>query len=154
MTDVLLEVLKLRKEIAELKVIVTEIAGSKSVLPSQDKAISLEEKITAFLHEIKIPAKLLGYSYLREAIKEVYEDPDLIGAFTTALYPNIAKKLESTPSRVERAIRHAIETAWKKNMQHSFYSMNFNSKPTNSDFIALIADELLLVDKYEKSVQV
>jgi len=82
----------------------------------------------------------------------VYEDPDLIGAFTTVLYPKIAKKFETTPSRVERAIRHAIEVSWNKNKLHSFYSANFNLRPTNSEFIAIIADEFSMKDKYKSEV--
>ncbi|MBT2735172.1 sporulation initiation factor Spo0A C-terminal domain-containing protein [Bacillus sp. ISL-7] len=152
MSEILLEVLKLRKEVAELKSIVQEIAGSRNKLSYQDNEIGIEGKITAFLHDIKLPTKLLGYSYLKVAIKEVYEDPDLIGTFSTVLYPNIANKFKTTPSRVERAIRHGIEASYKKNLLHPFYSANFNSRPTNADFIAIIADEFLMKEKYKSEV--
>lgn len=150
MNEIHIEILKLRKEVAELKSIVQEIAGSRT--KSNQNEIGIEGKIAAFLHDIKLPTKLLGYSYLKEAIQQVYEDPDLIGAFTTVLYPKIATKFQTTPSRVERAIRHSIETSYKNNKLHPFYTANFNFKPTNSDFIAMIADEFVMQEKMKLEV--
>jgi two-component system response regulator (stage 0 sporulation protein A) len=110
----------------------------------------LEAKITKIIHEIGIPAHIKGYLYLREAIFMVIEDMDFLGAITKELYPNIAVKFNTTPSRVERAIRHAIEVAWTRgkidtiNKLFGYTVSNNKGKPTNSEFIALIADKLRL----------
>ena len=137
------EVMLLRKEVAELKAMV--LSGSVAVPVKEDE--HLESKITNFLHDIKISARLLGYNYIREAVKLVYQDFDLIGAFSKELYPIIAKKFNTTPTRVARCIRTAMEASWQKNMKHPFYSTNFNEKPTNTEFIALIADKFALEEK-------
>lgn len=111
---------------------------------------NLETKITKIIHEIGIPAHIKGYLYLREAITMVIEDMDFLGAITKELYPYIAVKFNTTPSRVERAIRHAIEVAWSRGRVDTInqlfgYTVNTNKgKPTNSEFIALIADKLRL----------
>ncbi|MST99907.1 sporulation transcription factor Spo0A [Tissierella pigra] len=111
---------------------------------------NLEAKITKIIHEIGIPAHIKGYLYLREAIFMVIEDMDFLGAITKELYPNIAIKFNTTPSRVERAIRHAIEVAWTRgkidtiNRLFGYTVSNNKGKPTNSEFIALIADKLRL----------
>lgn len=111
---------------------------------------SLEARITNVIHEIGVPAHIKGYSYLREAIAMVIEDMELLGAVTKELYPNIAKKYNTTPSRVERAIRHAIEVAWTRGKIDTIdkifgYTVNNNKgKPTNSEFIAMVADKLRL----------
>ncbi|MEH7157504.1 sporulation initiation factor Spo0A C-terminal domain-containing protein [Neobacillus drentensis] len=152
MSDILMEVQKLRKEVSELKSMMQEIAGPSVKLPFQNDT-GIEGIIAAFLHDIKLPTRLLGYSYLKEAIQEVYENQDLIGAFTTVLYPNIAKKFKTEPNRVERAIRHAIEVSYKKNQQHPFFTVNFNYRPTNADFIAMIADQLWMDEKYKSEVK-
>ena len=113
-------------------------------------APALEGQVTAIIHEIGVPAHIKGYQYLREAIIIAVNDMDVINAVTKVLYPEVAKRFATTPSRVERAIRHAIEVAWDRGdletLQHYFgYTVNSaKGKPTNSEFIALIADRLQL----------
>lgn len=112
--------------------------------------INLESRITNIIHEIGVPAHIKGYLYLREGISMVVEDMDFLGAITKELYPSIAEKFNTTPSRVERAIRHAIEVAWTRgkvdtiNQMFGYTVSNNKGKPTNSEFIALIADKLRL----------
>ena len=107
-------------------------------------------RITEILHNLGVPAHIKGYQYLREAILVTVNDPDLINSITKTLYPQVAKTFQTTPSRVERAIRHAIEVAWDRGdldtLQRFFgYTVsNTKGKPTNSEFIALIADKLQL----------
>lgn len=114
---------------------------------------SLELRVTAIIHEIGVPAHIKGYQYLREAIRLTVEDMEVINAVTKVLYPTVAKKFATTPSRVERAIRHAIEVAWDRGdletLQKYFgYTVsNAKGKPTNSEFIAMIADRLQLQRK-------
>ena len=111
---------------------------------------SLEAVVTDIIHEIGVPAHIKGYQYLREAICITVNDMDAINAVTKVLYPAVAKKFGTTPSRVERAIRHAIEVAWDRGdletLQKFFgYTVsNIKGKPTNSEFIAMIADSLTL----------
>ncbi|MBE6947403.1 MAG: sporulation transcription factor Spo0A [Ruminococcaceae bacterium] len=111
---------------------------------------SIETMVTGIIHEIGVPAHIKGYQYLREAIIIAVEDMDVINAITKVLYPQVAKAFGTTPSRVERAIRHAIEVAWDRGdldtLQKFFgYTVsNTKGKPTNSEFIALIADKLQL----------
>ena len=118
-----------------------------------DNQESLELRVTAIIHEIGVPAHIKGYQYLREAIRLAVEDMDVINAVTKVLYPTVAKKFATTPSRVERAIRHAIEVAWDRGdletLQKYFgYTVsNAKGKPTNSEFIAMIADRLQLQRK-------
>lgn len=107
---------------------------------------SLEAMVTDIIHEIGVPAHIKGYQYLREAILITINDMDAINAVTKVLYPAVARKFSTTPSRVERAIRHAIEVAWDRGdietLQKFFgYTVsNIKGKPTNSEFIAMIAD--------------
>ena len=114
---------------------------------------SLEARVTEIIHEIGVPAHIKGYQYLREAIILTINDMDVINAVTKILYPTVAKKFTTTPSRVERAIRHAIEVAWDRGdietLQKFFgYTVsNIKGKPTNSEFIAMIADRLSLQQK-------
>ena len=114
---------------------------------------SLESTVTAIIHEIGVPAHIKGYQYLREAIMIAVEDMDVINAVTKVLYPEVAKRFGTTASRVERAIRHAIEVAWDRGdletLQKYFgYTVsNAKGKPTNSEFIAMIADRLQLQRK-------
>ncbi|MBQ3192473.1 MAG: sporulation transcription factor Spo0A [Oscillospiraceae bacterium] len=111
---------------------------------------SIESLVTSIIHEIGVPAHIKGYQYLREAIIIAVNDMDVINAITKVLYPQVAKTFQTTPSRVERAIRHAIEVAWDRGdldtLQRFFgYTVsNTKGKPTNSEFIALIADKLQL----------
>ena len=122
-------------------------------LNAPEKEIDLNEEITSILHEIGVPAHIKGYLYLREAITMVYNDINVLGAITKVLYPIIAKKFNTTSSRVERAIRHSIEVAWGRGNVDTIasifsYTVSYNkSKPTNSEFIAMIADKLRLEHK-------
>lgn len=116
----------------------------------ENKAQNLEANITKVIHEIGVPAHIKGYMYLREAITMVYNDIELLGSITKTLYPEIGKKYKTTASRVERAIRHAIEVAWSRGNIDSIsalfgYTINISkAKPTNSEFIAMVADRLRL----------
>lgn len=110
----------------------------------------LEQDVTNMIHEIGVPAHIKGYQYLREAIMMSVEDPVMISSITKILYPTIAKRFQTTPSRVERAIRHAIEVAWSRGRMETLDSLfgytidTGKGKPTNSEFIALIADKIRL----------
>lgn len=112
--------------------------------------LELESEITSLLHEIGIPAHIKGYMYLRTAILETYLNVDFLGQITKVLYPEIARKYETTASRVERAIRHAIEVAWNRGNIDAIddifgYTISASkAKPTNSEFIAMISDKLRL----------
>jgi len=120
---------------------------------SPSPAYDLETKVTNILHEIGVPANIRGYHYMREAIIMSVNDMDVLNYITKELYPSIAKKCNTTPSRVERAIRHAIEVAWNRgkvdaiNALFGYTVNNHKGKPTNSEFIALIADKLRLEQK-------
>ncbi len=111
---------------------------------------SLKNMVTDIIHEIGVPAHIKGYQYLREAILIAVDDMDVINAVTKVLYPEVARRFSTSPSRVERAIRHAIEVAWDRGdletLQKFFgYTVsNTKGKPTNSEFIAMIADRLVL----------
>lgn len=111
---------------------------------------NLENDVTDMIHEVGVPAHIKGYQYLRDAIIMVIEEPEMLNSITKILYPTIAKRNQTTPSRVERAIRHAIEVAWSRgNMEiiNSLFSYTVSTgkgKPTNSEFIALIADKIRL----------
>ena len=117
------------------------------------KEFDLESEITNILHEMGVPAHIKGYLYLRESINMVYNDIELLGSITKVLYPDVAKKYKTTASRVERAIRHAIEVAWNRGNIEAIskifgYTVSVSkSKPTNSEFIAMIADKLRLEHK-------
>ena len=111
---------------------------------------NLESVITEIIHEIGVPAHIKGYQYLREAIMMSVNDIEMLNSITKILYPTIAKKYQTTPSRVERAIRHAIEVAWSRGKMDTIDELfgytinNGKGKPTNSEFIALIADRIRL----------
>ena len=115
-----------------------------------DDDVELKNLVTSVIHEIGVPAHIKGYQYLREAIMITVADMEVINAVTKVLYPAVAKRFGTTPSRVERAIRHAIEVAWDRGdletLQKYFgYTVsNAKGKPTNSEFIAMIADRLTL----------
>lgn len=111
---------------------------------------SLEMRVTEIIHQIGVPAHIKGYQYLRDAILMAIEDEDIINAVTKRLYPAVAKKHATTSSRVERAIRHAIEVAWDRgdvDTLNAYFGYTVNTgrgKPTNSEFIAMIADKFRL----------
>lgn len=123
------------------------LQGRREVTNSR---LDLEGEISMIIHEIGVPAHIKGYKYLREAIAMAVIDMDVISAVTKVLYPEVAQTFSTTPSRVERAIRHAIEVAWERGdldiLQKYFgYTVsNSKGKPTNSEFIAMIADRLRL----------
>ena len=110
----------------------------------------MEAQVTKIIHQIGVPAHIKGYQYLRTAILMTIEDNEIINSVTKVLYPSVAKKYETTTSRVERAIRHAIEVAWDRgdidtlNSYFGYTIQNNRGKPTNSEFIAMIADNLRL----------
>ena len=127
--------------------------GQQPELPVGQSAVSvndLEVMITEILHQIGVPAHIKGYHYLREAILRTVKSPELINSVTKLLYPSVAKAYQTTASRVERAIRHAIEVAWDRgdldvlNAYFGYTIQNSRGKPTNSEFIAMIADKLSL----------
>ena len=124
----------------------------------EEHGSSLKNQVTAIIHEIGVPAHIKGYQYLREAILIAVDDSEVINAVTKVLYPAVAKRFATTPSRVERAIRHAIEVAWDRGdletLQKYFgYTVsNSKGKPTNSEFIAMISDRLILERKNGKGM--
>ena len=132
--------------------------GNKQAAQRKVAPTNIETLVTGIIHEIGVPAHIKGYQYLREAIILAVEDMDVINAITKVLYPQVAKTFQTTPSRVERAIRHAIEVAWDRGdldtLQRFFgYTVsNTKGKPTNSEFIALIADKLQLQLKGTQAV--
>jgi len=117
------------------------------------KKVKIENEITEILHEVGIPAHIKGYMYLRTAILTTYYNIDILGQVTKVLYPDIARMYNTTSSRVERAIRHAIEVAWNRGNTDAIddifgYTVSaVKAKPTNSEFIAMIADKLRLAHK-------
>ncbi len=124
------------------------VETAESTEPGIKDDVSLEKEITSLMHEIGIPANIKGYAYVRRGIEMVCENPNLINAVTKELYPRVAKEFATTPSRAERAIRHAIEVAWDRGNvevlgKYFGYTISgLKGKPTNSEFIAMIADSL------------
>ena len=124
-----------------------DFAGTSS---TESEAPDLEAQVTRIIHQIGVPAHIKGYQYLRTAILLTVKDSDIINSVTKILYPSVAKKYQTTTSRVERAIRHAIEVAWDRgdvdtlNSYFGYTIQNNRGKPTNSEFIAMIADNLRL----------
>lgn len=154
--QILTDLMKTNKE---LQIMITVPASDRNsdtpmtVLPEkkEEKAEhNLEKDVTGMIHEIGVPAHIKGYQYLREAIMMSVEDMEMLNSITKILYPTIARKYQTTPSRVERAIRHAIEVAWNRGRMETLdalfgYTINTGKgKPTNSEFIALIADKIRL----------
>lgn len=129
------------------------IPSSVASVTNAGSRVNLGAEVTSMMHQIGIPAHVKGYQYIRDAILMVVEDVSLLGAVTKELYPAIAKKYDTAPSRVERGIRHAIELAWERGHTDTLkrifgYSMNIErQKPTNSEFVALLADKLRVMTK-------
>ncbi|MCD7950868.1 MAG: sporulation transcription factor Spo0A [Erysipelotrichaceae bacterium] len=121
------------------------------------KRVKIENEITEILHEVGIPAHIKGYMYLRSAILTTFYDTEILGQITKVLYPDIARAYNTTSSRVERAIRHAIEVAWNRGNTEAInaifgYTVSaIKAKPTNSEFIAMIADKLRLEHKTDNA---
>ncbi len=118
-----------------------------------NKTLPLEVRVTQMIHDVGVPAHIKGYQYIREAIILAVNDEDIINSITKTLYPTLSEKFNTTSSRVERAIRHAIEVAWNRGqieMHEKIFGYTVNSnkgKPTNSEFIAMIADRIRLSEK-------
>ena len=121
-----------------------------AAMHQEEKTPDIETQVTQIIHQIGVPAHIKGYQYLRTAILLTVKDSDIINSVTKVLYPSVAKKYSTTTSRVERAIRHAIEVAWDRgdvdtlNSYFGYTIQNNRGKPTNSEFIAMIADNLRL----------
>ncbi|MDU6878467.1 sporulation transcription factor Spo0A [Clostridium tepidum] len=134
-------------------VVMPETCSAEKISLVKNKPADLEQEITDIIHEIGVPAHIKGYMYLREAITMVVNDMELLSAVTKELYPSIAKKYNTTASRVERAIRHAIEVAWSRGQVETINNIfgytinNGKGKPTNSEFIAMVADKLRLKNR-------
>ncbi len=134
-------------------------AARSQVFNAGNQPKSLDEKITSVFLIIGIPAHIKGYHYLREAVRMVYFEPEIINRITKELYPGIAKRFSTSASKVERAIRHAIEVAWTRgkieniNQLFGFNIYGKNDKPTNGEFIALVADKLIMEDSRDKNDQ-
>lgn len=132
------------------EVLIQAAEDKKEPEDQAEKVYDLEQDVTDIIHEIGVPAHIKGYQYLREAIMMSVREPAMISSITKVLYPTIAKRFQTTPSRVERAIRHAIEVAWSRGRMETLdalfgYTVNTGKgKPTNSEFIALIADRIRL----------
>lgn len=132
----------------EIKINETHVNETEKI-----QKVKIENEITEILHEVGIPAHIKGYMYLRTAIMKTYDNIDILGQVTKVLYPEIARNYNTTSSRVERAIRHAIEVAWNRGNTEAIddifgYTVSASkSKPTNSEFIAMIADKLRLAHK-------
>ena len=124
--------------------------GKTNVQAAESNTPDIETQVTKIIHQIGVPAHIKGYQYLRTAILLTIQDSDIINSVTKVLYPSVAKKYQTTTSRVERAIRHAIEVAWDRgdvdtlNSYFGYTIQNNRGKPTNSEFIAMIADNLRL----------
>ena len=124
--------------------------SSPAASGGNDSNVDIEAQVTKIIHQIGVPAHIKGYQYLRTAILLTISDSDIINSVTKVLYPSVAKKYATTTSRVERAIRHAIEVAWDRgdvdtlNSYFGYTIQNSRGKPTNSEFIAMIADNLRL----------
>ncbi|MDR1620654.1 MAG: sporulation transcription factor Spo0A [Clostridiales bacterium] len=129
-----------------------------TITPMSQPPRTLDEKITSVFLVAGIPAHIKGYHYLREGIRMVYFTPALINHITKELYPGIAKSFNTSPSKVERAIRHAIEVAWTRgkieniNQLFGYNIYSKNDKPTNGEFIALVADKLVMEKGREKAI--
>ena len=124
--------------------------GTSSAATEREDDHEIETQVTKIIHQIGIPAHIKGYQYLRTAIMMTINDNEIINSVTKVLYPSVAKRYQTTTSRVERAIRHAIEVAWDRgdvdtlNSYFGYTIQNTRGKPTNSEFIAMIADNLRL----------
>ena len=146
----------------EFQIMITVPSGKQSKMESTQetniaKGHDLEKDVTDMIHEIGVPAHIKGYQYLREAIMMSVRDGEMLNSITKVLYPTIAKKYQTTSSRVERAIRHAIEVAWSRGNMETLdalfgYTISIGKgKPTNSEFIALITDKIRLHYREQKT---
>ena len=147
--DMIINRIKSTRVLRGMNAVESKKVGAYEKKPST-KPEDLESKVTNIIHEIGVPAHIKGYQYLREAIIMSVNDIEMLNSITKILYPTIAKKYQTTASRVERAIRHAIEVAWSRGKMDTIDELfgytinNGKGKPTNSEFIALIADRIRL----------
>jgi len=147
-------VLQRIRSIGRTKAPVLKMEEPAGMTGEEETKESLEHMVTEMIHEIGIPAHIKGYHYLRDAILMAIDDMDVLNAITKVLYPTVAKKHQTTSSRVERAIRHAIEVAWSRGKLDTLEQLfgytvsNGKGKPTNSEFIALVADTIRLRTKH------
>jgi two-component system response regulator (stage 0 sporulation protein A) len=134
--------------VSRIRQLATSISSQRPVVAQAIRARPVDVEVTNIIREIGIPAHIKGYQYLRDAIMMIIAEIELLGAVTKVLYPMIAEKYQTTPSRVERAIRHAIEVAWSRgnidmiNRLFGYTVKLEKGKPTNSEFMAMIADKL------------
>lgn len=142
------------RQLRKGEVMINRTDAAKSFLKQQvPKQQNIENRITQIMRDVGVPAHIKGFQYMRDAVMLVVDDLDLISSVTKRLYPELAKKYKTTPSRVERAIRHAIEVAWTRGQVdaiHELFGYTINTKkgkPTNSEFIAMISDKLRLETK-------
>ncbi|MCX7710374.1 MAG: sporulation transcription factor Spo0A [Clostridia bacterium] len=148
--DVLVSRIRQLKDINQAVVIKSDYASDVRPIHHSSSPKNIEAEVTSIMHEIGVPAHIKGYQYLRDAIMMVIKDLDVINSITKQLYPTIAREYNTTPSRVERAIRHAIEVAWSRGQIDTIdslfgYTVSLGKgKPTNSEFIAMVADKLRL----------
>lgn len=148
--DVLVSRIRQLKNVTSPNVIRSDYGNEIKTAYQPAAPRNLEVEVTSIMHEIGVPAHIKGYQYLRDAIMLVVKDLDVINSITKLLYPSIAREYNTTPSRVERAIRHAIEVAWSRGQVDTIdalfgYTVNLGKgKPTNSEFIAMVADKLRL----------
>ena len=146
LTERIRRLMKLRKQTAT-------ISSAENNSEDSRESIELEAKVTKIIHQIGVPAHIKGYQYLRTAIMMTIKDNEIINSVTKILYPSVAKRYKTTASRVERAIRHAIEVAWDRgdvdtlNSYFGYTIQTNRGKPTNSEFIAMIADNLRLANR-------
>lgn len=148
--EVLISRIRQLNDLAQFAVIKSEFTSEVKQSYRSSAPKNLEVEVTGIMHEIGVPAHIKGYQYLRDAIMMVVKDLDIINSITKQLYPTVARQYNTTPSRVERAIRHAIEVAWSRGQVDTIdslfgYTVNIGKgKPTNSEFIAMVADKLRL----------
>lgn len=141
-------------DVSTLEDIIVALYKRRFVNISENNSVDIKLEITNLLHSLGIPSHIKGYSYIRDGIEMLYKDSSLVGSITKELYPSIASTYDTTSSRVERAIRHAIEVSWVRgdyNLMEEIFgnSIDFDrSKPTNSEFIVTLADRLKLNMKY------
>jgi two-component system, response regulator, stage 0 sporulation protein A len=148
------EILDLKNELKAMRMILVEnnlLKVDRTIVVNEPKLESLDVRISTLLLDYSVKPNLKGYRYLKEAIKMMYEDKRdyLSRCITKVLYPTIAQKFNDTPSRVERAMRHAVECAWYDCLREEF--KNMEKKPSNSEFIALIVEKLKLDNQAESA---
>ena len=149
---ILNDLMNQNKEFQIMITVPSEGKSKQAVVEEEPKQVTrdLEQDVTDMIHDIGVPAHIKGYQYLRTAILMTISDSEIINSVTKILYPSVAKKYSTTTSRVERAIRHAIEVAWDRgdvdtlNSYFGYTIQTHRGKPTNSEFIAMISDRLRL----------